>query len=116
MLKRIAAYLKGYEKYAAASPLFVAVETVCQLIIPLLMAYIIDEGIEMEDMGAVVKYGLLMVLVPSSPPLPAPMPPRPRPSRATAWAPTCAGRSLRKSRPSPLRTLTASPPPPSSPA
>ena len=63
MLRRIASYLKGYEGYAAASPLFVMVESVCQLLIPLLMAYIIDEGIEMEDMGAVVKYGLLMVLV-----------------------------------------------------
>ena len=63
MLRRIASYLKGYEGYAAASPLFVAVESICQLLIPLLMAYIIDEGIEVEDMGAVVKYGLLMVLV-----------------------------------------------------
>ena len=63
MLRRIASYLKGYEKYAVAAPLYVAVETVCQLLIPLLMAYIIDEGIEMADMSAVWKYGLLMMLV-----------------------------------------------------
>ena len=63
MLGRIASYMKGYEKHAAAAPLFVMVETVCQLLIPLLMAYIIDEGIEMENMAAVYKYGALMVLV-----------------------------------------------------
>ena len=63
MLRRIASYMKGYEKHAAAAPLFVMVETVCQLLIPLLMAYIIDEGIEMENMAAVYKYGALMVLV-----------------------------------------------------
>ena len=63
MLRRIASYLKGYERHAIAAPLYVAVETVCQLMIPLLMAYIIDEGIEMANMAAVWKYGALMVLV-----------------------------------------------------
>lgn len=63
MLRRIASYLKGYEKHAIASPLYVILETVCQLLIPLLMAYIIDEGIEMANMNAVWKYGFLMVVV-----------------------------------------------------
>ena len=63
MLKRLASYLKGYEMYALVSPIFVILETVCQLIIPLLMAWIIDEGIEMENMTAVWKYGALMVVV-----------------------------------------------------
>jgi len=63
MLRRVASYLKGYGKHAIASPLYIMIESVCQLLIPLLMAYIIDEGIEMADMGAVWKYGFLMVLV-----------------------------------------------------
>ena len=63
MLRRTASYLKGYEKHAVAAPLYIIVETVCQLLIPLLMAYIIDEGIEMENMVAVYKYGAMMVLV-----------------------------------------------------
>ena len=46
MLRRLAAYMKGYEKYAVLSPIFVTLETLCQLIIPLLMANIIAEGIE----------------------------------------------------------------------
>ena len=63
MLKRIASYLRGYEKHAVASPLYVMLETICQLIIPLLMANIIAEGIELGDMTAVWKYGALMMLV-----------------------------------------------------
>ena len=63
MLRRTASYLSGYEKHAVAAPLYIIVESICQLLIPLLMAYIIDEGIEMENMAAVYKYGALMVLV-----------------------------------------------------
>ena len=63
MLRRIASYLKGYEKYAAASPLLVILETGCELTIPLLMARIINEGILKEDMAPILKSGALMVLV-----------------------------------------------------
>ena len=55
--------MKGYELYAFLSPVFVSLETVCQMIIPLLMANIIAEGIEAEYMPAVWKYGVLMVAV-----------------------------------------------------
>ena len=34
MLRRIASYLKGYERFAAASPLLVVLETGCELTIP----------------------------------------------------------------------------------
>ena len=63
MLRRIASYLKGYEKYAVASPLLVVVETVCQLLIPLLMAQIINEGIQKADMAPIWRAGALMVVV-----------------------------------------------------
>ncbi len=63
MLRRIASYLKGYEKYAAASPLLVILETGCELTIPLLMAQIINEGILKEDMAPIWRAGALMVLV-----------------------------------------------------
>ena len=63
MLKRLASYLRGYEKYVAGSPLLVIVETVCQLIIPLLMAQIINEGILQEDMAPIWRAGALMVVV-----------------------------------------------------
>ncbi len=63
MLRRIASYLKGYEKYAVASPLLVILETGCELTIPLLMAQIINEGIMKEDMAPIWQAGVLMVLV-----------------------------------------------------
>ncbi len=63
MLKRIASYMKGYERYVIGSPLLVIVETVCQLIIPLLMARIINEGILKEDMAPIWQSGALMVVV-----------------------------------------------------
>ena len=63
MLKRLASYLKGYETYAVASPLLVIAETACELIIPLLMARIIDQGIYRDDMGVIWRSGGLMVLV-----------------------------------------------------
>ena len=62
MLRRIASYLNGYVNYAVASPVLVTLETLCQLSIPLFMAQIIAEGIEVENMTAVWKYGALMVV------------------------------------------------------
>ena len=44
-------------------PLLVVVETVCQLLIPLLMAQIINEGIQKADMAPIWRAGALMVVV-----------------------------------------------------
>jgi len=66
LLKRIASYLKGYERYVIGSPVLVIAETICQLIIPLLMARIINEGIEGNDMAVIWQSGGLMVLVPGA--------------------------------------------------
>ena len=63
MLKRIASYMKGYERYVIGSPVLVIVETICQLIIPLLMARIINEGILKENMAPIWQAGALMVVV-----------------------------------------------------
>ena len=63
MLRRIASYLKGYERFAAASPLLVVLETGCELAIPLLMARIINQGIYGESLPAILQSGGLMVLV-----------------------------------------------------
>ena len=61
MLKRLASYLKGYQGYAAASPLLVVLETACELILPLLMARIINQGIEGNNMTVIWQSGALMV-------------------------------------------------------
>jgi ATP-binding cassette subfamily B multidrug efflux pump len=63
LLKRLAIYLKGYEKYAVGSPLLVVLETGCELVIPLLMAQIINKGIYGNSMTVIWQSGALMVLV-----------------------------------------------------
>ena len=57
MIKRLLPFLKGYRKQAVLAPLSVAIETVCELILPLLMAAIIDEGIQKGDMPAILRNG-----------------------------------------------------------
>ncbi|MDE7003326.1 MAG: ABC transporter ATP-binding protein/permease [Oscillospiraceae bacterium] len=63
MLKRLASYLKGYGGYAIASPLLVVLETACELVLPLLMARIINQGIEGNNMTVIWQSGALMVAV-----------------------------------------------------
>ena len=63
MIKRLLPFLKGYRKQAVLAPLSVAIETVCELILPLLMAAIIDEGIQKGDMTAILRNGGLMLVV-----------------------------------------------------
>jgi len=63
LLKRLASYLKGYQGYAAASPLLVVLETACELILPLLMARVINQGIEGNNMTVIWQSGALMVAV-----------------------------------------------------
>lgn len=45
MTKRLFHYIKGFEKEAIKAPLFILIEAVCELFLPLLMADIIDVGI-----------------------------------------------------------------------
>lgn len=63
MIKRLLPYLKGYGKQAVLSPVLVALETICELILPLLMAEIIDNGIANRNMPVILRMGVLMLLV-----------------------------------------------------
>ena len=60
MLKTLAAYLEGYKKYALLAPLFVILEVVCELILPRVMAKIVDVGIETGDVPYIVAMGAVM--------------------------------------------------------
>lgn len=61
MLKRLAAYGKGYEKYMFLAPLLVVVEVVAELALPRLMAGIVDDGIETGNTGLIFRLGGIMV-------------------------------------------------------
>ena len=63
MIKRLAPYFKGYGKYALLAPLLVMLETVCELLMPLQMARIIDVGIPNMDMKVILTAGALMFLL-----------------------------------------------------
>ena len=64
MLKKLGHYLKGYEAAALLAPGLCIVEVVCELILPLLMARIIDVGINGGGgMAYIAKMGVIMVAV-----------------------------------------------------
>jgi len=62
MLK-LARYLKGYIKESIIGPLFKLLEACFELIVPLVMANIIDIGIKNSDKAYILKMGGIMVLL-----------------------------------------------------
>ena len=63
MIKRLIPYFEGYGKYALLAPLLVMLETICELLMPLQMARIIDVGIPNMDMKVILTAGALMFLL-----------------------------------------------------
>ncbi|WOC31834.1 MULTISPECIES: ABC transporter ATP-binding protein [Caproicibacterium] len=62
MIKRLLGSLREYKKDTLLTPAFVAVESVLEIVIPTLMAYLIDYGINRKDMAYVLKMGGALVL------------------------------------------------------
>lgn len=60
-MKKILKYLKGYEKQCVLGPLFKLLEATFELLIPLVVASIVDKGIGNADQGYIVKMCLVMV-------------------------------------------------------
>ena len=59
MIKKLVSHLGEYKRAAILTPLFSALEAIMDVLLPTIMAFIIDRGIEKGDMNAIVKYGLL---------------------------------------------------------
>lgn len=62
VLKTLLAQVKEYKKDAIATPLFMLLEVAMELLIPLLMASIIDDGVNAGNMSHIYKIGFFMVL------------------------------------------------------
>lgn len=62
VLKTLLSQVKEYKKDAVVTPLFMLLEVAMELLIPLLMASIIDDGINAGDMNHIFKIGFFMVL------------------------------------------------------
>ena len=63
IMKRLMMYLKDYKKESILAPLFKLLEAFFELLVPLVMANIIDYGISNRNMGYIGKMGLLLLLL-----------------------------------------------------
>lgn len=62
MIRKLARSIREYKWTALLSPICMIGEVYMEVQIPLVLAKIVDLGVTMSDMGAVVKYGLILVL------------------------------------------------------
>ena len=61
MIKKLAKSIREYKKESILTPIFVSLEVVMEVIIPLLMANLIDKGMYAGNMNEVLKIGLELV-------------------------------------------------------
>ena len=62
MIKKLAKYIKQYKKDSILTPIFVVFEVIMEVLIPYLMARIIDVGIENSDLNYIFKIGAILVV------------------------------------------------------
>ena len=62
MIKELAKYIKQYKKDSILTPIFVIGEVVMEVVIPFLMAKIIDVGIQNSDLNYIFKIGIVLVV------------------------------------------------------
>ena len=61
MIKKLTKSIREYKKDAILTPIFVAVEVILEVIIPLLMANLVDDGVYNGDMNMVYKIGIELI-------------------------------------------------------
>ncbi|HLV49967.1 MAG TPA: ABC transporter ATP-binding protein, partial [Erysipelothrix sp.] len=62
MVRRLLSEVKEFKTASILAPLFMAGEVIMELMLPFLMAFVIDKGVYQQDLNAVFKYGGLMFL------------------------------------------------------
>lgn len=63
MLKTLLAQVKEFKKASFLTPLFMILEVLMETLIPLVMASIIDKGVETGDIGHIYRMGALMAVL-----------------------------------------------------
>lgn len=63
MIKKLLSYVKEYKLVSFLTPLMMALEVLMEIIIPLVMAKIIDNGLQANDVSYVVRLGVLMIFL-----------------------------------------------------
>ena len=61
MVKQLLKSVREFKKDALLTPLFVVLEVVMEVLIPFVMAELIDKGIDAQNMSAIGKYGFILV-------------------------------------------------------
>ena len=61
MIKRLLKSVRAYKKDALLTPFFVVLEVVMEVVIPAVMALLIDRGIDAHNMGEIWKYGIILI-------------------------------------------------------
>ena len=61
MIRKLASCVRQYKKPAILTPIFVSLEVVLEVIIPFLMASLIDKGIEAGNMSEILRIGGILV-------------------------------------------------------
>ncbi|MBR2474516.1 MAG: ABC transporter ATP-binding protein [Clostridia bacterium] len=62
-MRRLLSYMKKYRKESFIAPLFKLLEASFELIVPLIIAALIDKGIETKNVSLIVKYSFILVLL-----------------------------------------------------
>ena len=63
MIKKLMSYIGEFKRDTILSPVFVTLEVFLEVLLPTLMALVIDNGVETGDMNYVMKMGLIMLVV-----------------------------------------------------
>ena len=61
MVKKLSIYMDQYRRWAVLAPVLVIVEVICEIIMPRLMAAIVDVGIANSDMAYILRVGGVML-------------------------------------------------------
>lgn len=62
MLKTLISQIKQYKSNTIKTPIYVAIEVIMEVLIPYLMAILVDQGIENGDMKVIWIYGFIMLI------------------------------------------------------
>lgn len=63
LVKKLMESIREYKKASILTPIFVTVEVVMEVLIPFVMASLIDKGIEAGSMSVIWKYGILLLVL-----------------------------------------------------
>ena len=63
MVRRLLKEVKEYKKASLLTPLFMCGEVVLEIMLPFIISFIIDEGVNKGDMNKVVLYGVIMLVI-----------------------------------------------------